>query len=162
MPPLNLDILSLQMRLEGLNSFALPQSADDRGAQEQLLRCFSSPTHVSPFVLGTTLHVLRFWSCTLPCKAFFGALATHRNNSFSMWSTTDSTIPKMDMSQIMRTLLLSLAARLVRTKAGAATWFRRHYRSVCIAVRIRACMTAHAPNHTHGASCVDFDDTLLH
>ena len=55
---------SVQMRLEGVTSFACPIDADDRGAHEQSLRGFSSSTHVSHFVFGTTLHLLRFFGGT--------------------------------------------------------------------------------------------------
>ena len=86
----------------------------------------------------------------------------HWNNSFLMCSTTDSTTPKTDMSHNTRTLLLSLAAgRLLPSPCGACkSRCSRRHRSVCIAVRIRACTTAHAPNHSHGASCVDPDDAF--
>ena len=86
----------------------------------------------------------------------------HWNNSFLMCSTTDSTTPKTDMSHNTRTLLLSLAAgRLLPSPCGACKGrCSRRHRSVCIAVRIRACTTAHAPNHSHGASCVDPDDAF--
>ena len=51
---------SVLMRLQGLSSFACLTGADDPGVQEKSLRGSSSPAHVSKFVLGTMLHVLRF------------------------------------------------------------------------------------------------------
>ena len=52
--------------------------------------------------------------------------------------------------------------RVVRTKANATICFRRHNHSASIAVRKRACLMAHPPGHTHGASCVEPDETLVH
>ena len=89
------------------------------------------------------------------------------NSGYFMCSTTDSTTPKTDMSHMTHTLLLSLAARRPASspsgayKNSAATLFRRHKHSVWIAVRIRACLMAHAPTHTNGASCVEPNDSTL-
>ena len=41
---------SVQMRLEGLSSFACLLGIGDRGTQEQSLRGSTSPTHLSHFV----------------------------------------------------------------------------------------------------------------
>ena len=42
-----------------------------------------------------------------------------------------------------------------------ATQFRRHSHSVCtVSVRLRTCLMAHASKHTHGASCVEPNDSL--
>ena len=115
------------------------------------------------------------WVYLANWELFFDAVTTmdcpikaiNWNSGFLMCSTTDSTTPKTDVSQITHTLLLSLATGQPasspsgRTKASAAVWFRRHNRSVCIAVRARACTMAHAPNRAHGASCVEADDTLF-
>ena len=75
---------NVQMRIEGMNSFACSFGVDDRDALEQALRGFSFPTHVWQLVLGTTLHVLRFWGSTLACKAFPSMV---RQSSLFMFST---------------------------------------------------------------------------
>ena len=88
--------------------------------------------------------------------------AVHPNNGFFMCSTADSTTPKTDMSHMTHTLLNSLAARRpASSNESAAAQVGRHNHSACIKVRIRSCLTAHPPKHTHGASCVEPNVSLF-
>ena len=82
------------------------------------------------------------------------------NNGIFMCSTTDSITPKNGhVSHDAQDTATSCCAPTCLSPSAACKrkcnyLFRRDNHSAYIAVRIRACLTAHPPKRTHGSSCV--------